>query len=185
MPADWRAPEQLRTFLATGTTPVYVGLGSLNDSGGQRWLDLIVEASRLSGRRIVTPALPGRGPAVIDERVCTVADVPHSWLFGLMAGVVHHGGAGTTAAGLRSGVPSTAAPAMFDQYYHARRLAVLGVGPRYVPLHHLTAARLAGLVVGLTGGSHAERAAEIGVQARSVNGLARTLAELERLAVGG
>jgi hypothetical protein len=183
-PADWQPPEHLSTFLAAGTAPVYVGLGSLNDSGGQRWLDLIVEAARLSGRRIVTPALPGSVPAVVDTRVCTVADVPHSWLFPLMAGVVHHGGAGTTAAGLRAGVRSTAVPAMFDQYYHARRLASLGVGPRHVPLHRLTAERLAGLVVALTDGSHVECAADVGAQSRAVDGLASTLAELELLAVG-
>ena len=180
VPADWTPPEELQAFIDTGTKPLYVGLGSLNDSGGQRWLDLIVEAARLSGRRIVTPTLPGAQPAILDAMVCTVADAPHGGLFGLMAGVVHHGGAGTTVAGLRAGVPSAAVPAMFDQYYHARRLAALGVGPRHVPLHRLTAGRLAGLVVALTGGSHSERAAAVGAQVRAVDGLAATLAALDQ-----
>ncbi|MCC6494726.1 MAG: glycosyltransferase family 1 protein [Propionibacteriaceae bacterium] len=179
VPADWTPPAQLQAFLAAGPKPVYVGLGSLNDSGGQGWLDLIVAAARLSGRRIVTPALRGAEPAILgDGEVCTVADLPHDALFPLMAGLVHHGGAGTTAAGLRAGVPSTTAPAMFDQYYHARRLATLGVGPRHVPLHRLTAGRLAGLVVALTGGSHTALAAEVGAQVRAVDGLSATLAEL-------
>ncbi len=179
VPADWTPPEDLQAFLAAGQKPVYVGLGSLNDTGGQRWLDLIEEAARLSGRRIVTPALSGAEPAVLAGLVCTVGEVPHGWLFPLMAGVIHHGGAGTTVAGLRAGVPSAAAPAMFDQYYHARRLAVLGVGPRHVPLHRLTAGRLAGLVVALTGGSYTARAAAVGVQVRAVDGLSSTLAELD------
>ena len=182
VPAGWTPPDHLRTFLAVGHRPVYVGLGSLNDSGGQRWLDLIEEAARLSGHRIVTPALRGAEPAILGGRVCTVADLPNGWLFPQMAGVIHHGGAGTTAAGLRAGVPSTTAPAMFDQYYHARRLAVLGVGPRHVPLHRLTASRLAGLMVVLTGGSYTASAAAVGAKVRAVDGLAATLAHLHEFA---
>ncbi len=178
VPAGWTPPEHLQDFLAAGTKPVFVGLGSLNDTGGQRWLALIEEAARLSGRRIVTPALRGAQPAILDGRVCTVADLPHDWLFPRMAGVIHHGGAGTTAAGLRAGVPSTAAPAMFDQPYHARRLAMLGVGPRHVPLHRLNPDRLAAMVVALTGGSYTARAVAVGAQVRAVDGLSRTLAEL-------
>lgn len=177
-PAEWTPPGHLQDFLEAGPKPVHVGLGSLNDSGGQRWLDLIVAAARLSGRRIVTPALRGAEPEILGGLVCTVGEVPHGWLFPRMAGLVHHGGAGTTAAGLRSGVPSVAVPAMFDQPYHARRLATLGVGPAHVPLHRLTAGRLAALVVALTGGSHTERAAAVGAQVRAVDGLARTLAAL-------
>ena len=185
VPADWTPPEQLEAFLAAGSKPVFVGLGSLNDTGGRRWLKLIEEAARLSGRRIVTPALRGAEPAILGGRVCTVADLPHGWLFPRMAGVIHHGGAGTTAAGLRAGVPSVAVPAMFDQPYHARRLAELGVGPRHVPLHRLTAGRLAGLVVSLTGCSHTARAAAVGEQVRAVDGLALTLAELDEPARTG
>lgn len=174
----WSPPEPLRGFLDDGPPPVYVGLGSLNDSGGTGWLDLIRRAARASGRRVLTPAPPGEAAGVVDDLVCTVGDLPHDQLFGTLAGVVHHGGAGSTAAALRAGVPSVAAPAVFDQYYHGRRLAELGVGPRPVPLHRLDAARLAGLLDAVASDVHRDRAAQVGERARAVDGTAATLAEL-------
>lgn len=178
--ADWVPLEPLRSFLAEGERPVFVGLGSLNDAGGVRWLELIGEAARLAGRRVVTPALPGHEPAILGEWLCTTGPVPHDALFPLLAGVVHHGGAGTTAAGLRAGVPSACVPALFDQHYHGRRLAALGVGPAPVPLYRLTPERLAGLIAGVAGDAHRQRAAEVGRDARRSDGTAAALAELER-----
>ena len=173
-------PDPLAAFLAAGPRPVYVGLGSLNDAGGQRWLQLIVDAARQAGRRVLTPAVPGTQPGVIDDLVCTISPAPHDALFPRLAGVIHHGGAGTTAAALRAGVPSVAVPAVFDQYYHAHRLHVLGVGPAPVRLPKLSQVRLAGLLTALTSGDHDERAQRVGEQARTVDGTAATLAELNR-----
>ena len=180
VPADWAPPEPLHSFLAAGEPPVFVGLGSLNDAGGTAWLELIAAAARLAGRRVVTPALPGYEPAVPGEWLCTTGPVPHDALFPRLAGVVHHGGAGTTAAGLRAGVPSACAPAVFDQHYHGRRLAALGVGPPPVPLPRLTPERLAGLIAAVAGDAHRRRAAEVGREARGTDGTAAALAELER-----
>ncbi len=181
-PSDWVPSGPLRGFLDAGEPPVYVGLGSFNDAGGVRWLELLAEAARLSGRRIVAPAMPGGPIGVVGEGLCTVGPVPHDALLPLLAGSVHHGGAGTTAAGLRAGVPSVAVPALFDQPYHGRRLADLGVGPEPVPLHRLTASGLAGLLDAVAGDLYRDRAAEVGREARAVDGAAATLAELDRLA---
>lgn len=177
-PPDWAPPQQLASFLAAGESPVYLGLGSLNDTAGEQWTDLLLQAARQSGRRLVAPAVPGRPSTVIDGWVCTIADTPHEWLFPRLAGIVHLGGAGTTVAGLRAGVPSVALPAMFDQPYHARRLTELGVGPRSVPLHRVSAATLAGSLAELVGGGYAARAAAVGRQVRATDGTARTVAAL-------
>lgn len=74
---SWTPPEPLAEFLAAGPSPVYVGLGSLNDAGGDEWRRLIVAAARQSGRRVLTPAPPGTEPQVVDELVCTLGAVPH------------------------------------------------------------------------------------------------------------
>ncbi|MCB9126030.1 MAG: hypothetical protein H6643_16160 [Caldilineaceae bacterium] len=71
---------------------------------------------------------------------------PHSWLFPRMAAVVHHGGAGTTAEGLRAGVPAVVVPFLFDQPFWGARIEALGVGPAPIPRKKLTAARLAGAI---------------------------------------
>jgi UDP:flavonoid glycosyltransferase YjiC (YdhE family) len=60
-----------------------------------------------------------------------------------MAAVVHHGGAGTTGTGLRAGVPTIITPYAVDQFFWGARVLALGVGPRPLPLHALTAEPLA------------------------------------------
>jgi UDP:flavonoid glycosyltransferase YjiC (YdhE family) len=77
-----------------------------------------------------------------------VEAVPHDWLFPQVAAVVHHGGAGTTAAGLRAGVPAVVVPAMADQPYWGRRLHELGAAPAPIPRHRLTAPKLAAAIRG-------------------------------------
>ncbi|WP_346268717.1 nucleotide disphospho-sugar-binding domain-containing protein [Streptomyces sp. So13.3] len=76
------------------------------------------------------------------DDVLTVDEVPHHWLFPRMAAVVHHAGAGTTAAGLRAGVPAVPVPAQMDAPFWAARLTRLGVSPGPVPLRDLSADRL-------------------------------------------
>lgn len=174
--------DPLASFLRAGPPPVYLGVGSLTDAGGRRWLGRIVAAARRSGRRVLTPALTGDEPGLVDDLVCTIGPLPHDALFPRLAGVIHHGGAGTTATAMHAGVPSVAVPAAFDQHYHARRLHALGVGPAPVPLHALSVARLAGLITSVGSGGYAERAAHVAQQARHDDGTAVTLAELVRLA---
>ncbi len=180
-PGAWTPSEPLRSFLEAGERPVYVGLGSFNDAGGVRWLELLGKASRLAGRRIVAPVVPGGPRGVVDEWLCTLGAVPHDALLPLLAGSVHHGGAGTTAAAMRAGVPSACVPAAFDQPYHGRRLAELDVGPAPVPLPRITAERLAELVAAVAGDRYRARASEVGRIARGVDGTAATLVELDRL----
>ena len=100
-----------------------------------------------------------------------------------MAGIVHHGGAGTTHEALRSGVPSVALPWGVDQPYHGRRLHALGVGPEPVPLHKVTARRLADLLAELTGPGaegYQRRAREVAEQVRGQDGVGATIGTLER-----
>jgi UDP:flavonoid glycosyltransferase YjiC (YdhE family) len=103
-----------------------------------RTYGLVLEAVRLAGVRAVVS-----GPVPACESVLPVTDVPHAWLFPRMAAVVHHGGAGTTAAGLRAGVPTVVCPFFGDQPYWGERVASLGAGPAPLPVKSLTAESLA------------------------------------------
>ncbi len=90
---------------------------------------------------------------------------PFSWLFPRMAAVVHHGGAGTTSAGLRAGVPSIIVPFFADQPFWGQRVADLGVGPAPIPFKRLTADRLAQAIqIAVTDQSMRQRAAELGIE---------------------
>jgi UDP:flavonoid glycosyltransferase YjiC (YdhE family) len=93
-----------------------------------------------------------------------------------MAAVVHHGGAGTTGAGLRSGVPSILTPLAADQPSWARQVHALGAGPAPLPFQTLTAERLADEIrEAVTNPAIRQRAAEIGRRLQAEDGLGRTI----------
>ncbi|MFJ4626292.1 glycosyltransferase [Streptomyces sp. NPDC088847] len=198
-PADWRPgltvagywwpydgeaqlPSELRDFIDAGPPPVFVGLGSATVPDPERLSGEIVRALRLAGLRGVIQRGWG-GLEANGGDVLTVGEVPHAALFPRMAAVVHHCGAGTTAAGLRAGVPAVPVPIQFDEGFWAARLVALGVAPRAVPLRGLTAESLsAALVRAVREPAHAERAAALGARVRAEDGVAPVLAALDAYA---
>jgi sterol 3beta-glucosyltransferase len=176
-PHGWRPPSALTAFLDSGPAPVYVGFGSMPDAEARKTTQIIVEALRISGRRGVLQSGWGRlGDAKLPETVCPVDSIPHSWLFPRLAAVVHHGGAGTTAAGLRSCVPSILTPYGADQFFWAQRVEALGVGPKSVSYHKLTAETLAGIITqALTDKEMLERAATLGRRIEDEHGVERAV----------
>lgn len=168
----WRPPAALAEFLASGPPPVYVGFGSMNSRDPEAMTALVVAALRRANRRgVLFTGWGGMGAAVSDD-IMPIDAAPHDWLFPRMAAVVHHGGAGTTAAGLRAGIPSILIPFGADQPFWGRRVRALGVGPAPIPLKQLTAARLAdAITAATTDDAMIRRAAEIGQQIRSEDGV--------------
>jgi vancomycin aglycone glucosyltransferase len=127
LPDERPLPADLDRFLDAGTPPVYVSMGSVRAPGGIA--QVAIEAIRAHGRRVVV----GRGWAdlvLIDDRddCFVVGDVNHQALFGRLAAVVHHGGAGTTTTSTMAGVPQVVVPQIADQPYWAGRVADLGIG---------------------------------------------------------
>ncbi|MFF5973332.1 glycosyltransferase [Streptomyces sp. NPDC012769] len=130
-------PAEIEAFLSAGPPPVFVGLGSPTVPDPERVSDLIVRALRRAGLRGVIQS-GWSGLRADGDDMLTIGDVPHSLLFPRTAAVVHHAGAGTTAAGLRAGVPAVPMPVWFDGGFWAARLTALGVSPGPVPLRRLT-----------------------------------------------
>jgi UDP:flavonoid glycosyltransferase YjiC (YdhE family) len=101
-----------------------------------------------------------------------VDSIPHDWLFPRMSAVVHHGGAGTTAAGLWAGVPSILIPFFADQPYWGHHIQRLGVGPKPIRRDKLNAASLAAAIrTAVTNQQMREKAAELGRKIRAENGV--------------
>ena len=172
-PAGWTPPPELVAFLEGGPPPVYVGFGSMTagDAGGT--LKMVLKALELSNQRgILLSGWAGLGEdRELPEYAMVVQSVPHSWLFPRVATVVHHGGAGTTGAGLRAGVPSLLTPFVADQPSWGRRVEELGVGPHPIPFRELTAERLAGAIRQATSDQGMrQRAARIGEKIRAEDG---------------
>ncbi len=108
----------------------------------------------------------------VPDNVFVLDSAPHSWLFPRMAAVVHHGGAGTTAEGLRAGVPSVIVPFIFDQPFWGKRVQALGVGPAPIPRNRLTAEKLARAIhIAGTQPEMRERAAALGRAIRAEEGV--------------
>jgi len=104
------------------------------------------------------------------EDMFVLESAPHSWLFPRVSAVVHHGGAGTTAAGLRAGVPSVVVPHAVDQFAWGRRVHELGVGPKPVPRKKLSAGRLAGAITQALEQERRQAANRLGENIRRENG---------------
>ena len=108
----------------------------------------------------------------LPNSVFMVDSVPFSWLFPRVAAVVHHGGAGTTAFGLRAGVPSIVIPFFADQPFWGHRIAKLGVGPKPIPRRKLTAQKLAQAIqVAVTDKAMRQRASDLGYEILAEKGV--------------
>ncbi|MFD2685795.1 glycosyltransferase [Streptomyces phyllanthi] len=177
-----RLPPELRDFLDAGPPPVFVGLGSATVPDAERLSGQVVRALRAAGLRGVIQRGWGELRGDGDDML-TIGDVPHSLLFPRMAAVVHHAGAGTTAAGLRAGVPAVPVPIQFDEGFWAARLVALGVAPRAVPLRHLTAGALASALREATGNAvYGRRARSLAERLRVEDGVAPVLDAVRRVA---
>jgi sterol 3beta-glucosyltransferase len=182
-PQGWQPPADLVRFLDAGDAPVYIGFGSMGSRNPEESGRLALEALAKSGRRgVLASGWGGLQPKDLPDSVYLLSSIPHSWLFPRMAAVVHHGGAGTTAAGLRAGVPSIIVPFSADQPFWARRVADLGVGTQPIPRKQLTAERLAQAIQqAVSDETMRRKASALGENIRAENGIANAVGMVSRL----
>jgi UDP:flavonoid glycosyltransferase YjiC (YdhE family) len=175
--------EQLVRFLSDQPAPVYIGFGSMIDHEREQITELILEALEISNTRaVLLGGWSELGEQELPDSVISIDYAPHEWLFPQMAAVVHHGGAGTTAAGLRAGVPSVIVPFFADQFFWGWRVEKLGVGPGAIRREDLTAA---GLAAAIEWAVHTEsiqkKAADLGQKLRAEDGVANAVEAIETI----
>lgn len=183
---DWTPPPDLARFLAADSPPVYIGFGSMTAEDAPRLTRLIVEAVGRAGvRAVLHGGWAGLGSGELPPAIFPLDAAPHEWLFPRLAAVVHHGGAGTTAAGLRAGIPTVTVPHLGDQPFWGRRVAELGAGPRPIPKGRLTAERLAAAIrQAVDDPVMRQRAGALGAAIRAEDGIATAVTQIERV-LGG
>jgi UDP:flavonoid glycosyltransferase YjiC (YdhE family) len=176
-PEDWQPQPELLDFLDAGPPPVYIGFGSMTNRKPTESAELALEALKKSGQRgILLRGWGGLTKEDLPKDVFVLDAIPHLWLFPRMAAVIHHGGAGTTGVGLRSGVPSVVVPHFADQPFWGERVHTLGVGPRPIPRWRLTASGLAKAIRrAVEDGEMHSRAALLGEQLRAEQGVQRAV----------
>lgn len=179
----WTLPENqefmptadLAEFLANGKLPIYVGFGSIKDKATFRTtVELVAQAiERLGERAVIGLGWSSADAAELNlpKSVMLVGNVPHSWLFPRMAAVVHHGGAGTTAAGLIAGKPTLIIPHTGDQPAWGLRVWELGVGAKPIPKKKLNQEALEAALKELLQPNAIAEAGRLGEQLRAENGV--------------
>lgn len=176
-------PGDLRAFLDAGPPPVYIGFGSMAGRDPQKMAGIAAAALVKAGMRgILATGWGGMAPSFLPETILAIDQAPHDLLFPRTAAVVHHGGAGTTAAGLLAGKPSVIVPFFGDQPFWGHRIHRLGAGPRPIPRKNLTPDNLA---VAIKTAVHdpkiAATAESLGEKIRGEDGVAAAVSFIEDL----
>jgi sterol 3beta-glucosyltransferase len=136
---NWQPSKELTQFLENGEPPVYVGFGSMVSGDPQAKAQMVIEAlKRTEQRGILAKGWGGLEPSNVPESIHLIDEAPHDWLFPRMSAIIHHGGAGTTAAALRAGKPNIVTPFIADQPFWGRRIEALNAGPAPIPQKKLT-----------------------------------------------
>ncbi|HZB08985.1 MAG TPA: glycosyltransferase [Rubrobacter sp.] len=177
LPRGQEPSEELARFLDAGKPPVFVGFGSTASKHPRATAMTVLEAVRQAGvRAVLSSGWGGLSASEVPEDVLLVREAPHDWVLPRVASVVHHGGAGTTAEGLRAGRPTVVVPAGGDQPFWGRRMERLGVGPAPIPRRRLTAERLARAIRESLGDRRMRgRATTLGERIRAEDGVERAV----------
>ncbi len=178
----WQPSSELEAFLAAGAPPVYIGFGSMAGTHAENRTKAVLAALAQSGQRgLLASGWGGLKERTLPETVFMLDQAPHDWLFPRVAAVVHHGGAGTTAAGLRAGKPTIIVPFVADQPFWGRIVHELGAGPAPIPQKRLTAETLSQAIGIAVGDADMQRkAAEIGAKLRAEDGTGNAVEVIRR-----
>lgn len=165
--SSYNPDPDLAAFLADGPPPVYIGFGSIVVDDPNAMTNLIFEAVKKTGvRALVSKGWGGLGADElgVPEGVHMLGNVPHDWLFKHVSCVVHHGGAGTTAAGIALGKPTVIVPFFGDQPFWGAMIARAGAGPTPIPFKQLTADKLCAALLEALKPTTLEKAMELGAR---------------------
>ena len=179
--SNWQPPQDLVDFLDSGSSPVYVGFGSMKSRNPEQLTEIVLKAlAKTKQRGILLTGWGGISNADLPDEIFKIDSIPHDWLFPQCAAVVHHGGAGTTAAGLRAGVPTIIVPFLGDQTFWGNRLVSLGVGTKPIPQQDLTEDKLAKAVATVVRDrAFAKRARDLSQQIKAEDGVGNAVKAIE------
>ncbi|KAA8550654.1 hypothetical protein F0562_002338 [Nyssa sinensis] len=171
--SNYEPPQSLVDWLKAGTKPIYIGFGSLPVQQPEKMTQIIVQALEMTGQRgIINKGWGGLGDlAEPKDYVYLLDNCPHDWLFLQCAAVVHHGGAGTTAAGLKAACPTTIVPFFGDQPFWGEQVHARGVGPAPIPVDEFSLIKLVDAIKFMLDPKVKERAVELAEAMKNEDGV--------------
>jgi sterol 3beta-glucosyltransferase len=179
---DYTPNDALAEFMAAGSAPVTIGFGSMTPQDGE-WLTRVVldACEQAECRAVLLQGWGTLGAQSLPVWAHVEREVPHAWLYERSAAVVHHGGAGTTGAAARGGVPSLTVPLGFDQQFWGGRMHALGVSPMSIKRRHLTVQNLAHAIRSMrTDASMRDAACALATKVRADDGVGVALTRIEQ-----
>jgi len=178
---EWKPSSTLQDFLAAGEPPVYIGFGSMSGSNPERLTNMIIDAlSKANVRGILATGWGGLEAMELPDNILIIEKASHAWLFPKTAAIVHHGGAGTTAASLRAGRPTIICPFFGDQPFWGDQVVRLGVGLKVSSQKRLKAEELASAICKVVTDSKIQAtAAALGEKIQSENGVLNAINTIE------
>jgi sterol 3beta-glucosyltransferase len=186
--AAWEPPAELLGFMEAGPQPIYIGFGSMYHHDAKAFTDMIQTSIEETGKRVILATGWGGLNAqhmseASRDKILSVGHLPHDWLFPRVALAVHHGGAGTTHAALRAGIPSVVTPVFGDQPFWAQRLQKLGVAPAALPRETLTSSGLTKAINIAASAEMCERARVVGKRLQAEHGVDNAIQALRAFGV--
>jgi sterol 3beta-glucosyltransferase len=139
---SYQPPAALTDFLSAGELPVCVSFGSMIHRDAKRIHRIVLDALRKTGNRAIVLSGWSDQSRQQSADILVTDDIPHDWLLPRCKAIIHHGAAGTTAAGLRSGIPNLVVSFAADQPFWGARVYAIGAGPQPIPVKKLTAEKL-------------------------------------------
>ena len=181
----WTPPPDLIEFIESAHKAkkkvVYIGFGSIVVSDPRTMTRYVVEAIVQSGvyailskgwsdRLVKNPGDTAEVSEPLPKQIYPISSIPHDWLFNRVSAVVHHGGAGTSAAGIKAGKPTVVVPFFGDQPFWGAMIAKAGAGPKPIPNKELTAENLAAAIQEALKPETLARAKELGNKIKEEKG---------------
>jgi sterol 3beta-glucosyltransferase len=178
---NYQPPEALTRFLESGPAPVCVSFGSMVHQQAEKTGKLLLEVfAEHKERAIILTGWGGWQANPAPENILYLEAAPHDWLLPRCKVFIHHGGAGSTAAGLRAGIPNIVIPHAADQPFWGRRVHALGAGPAPITVKALTAPRFLAALAEAETASVQAAAQSLGQKIRAENGMATAIRLIEQ-----
>lgn len=183
---SYQPSAELQDFLEAGDLPVCISFGSMVNRNAEKIDRIVRESLTRSGQRGIILSGWGRVNQPSSKGLLYLDEAPHDWLLPRCRMVIHHGGAGTTSAGLRAGIPNIVIPFTADQPFWGRRVHAVGAGPKPILVRNLAVEKLMQVIVDVEGDDARKRAQDIGQRIRSEDGVRRAVELIEsHVSAGG